>query len=353
MSTATDHRTHTDHRVDHAGDHRDDPAGPPLPAPRGPLSAALLAYLADPAGPGPDSTDDAPADVDPWGGDLQLALYAGYELHYRGFAGVDPDLEWDTALLRTRARLEGAFLSALRAELPGGADVEGEVAALLVEHVDAPGVSAHLRRSGELWQLREYVATRSVYHLKEADPQAWVIPRLSGAAKAALVTVEHDEYGAGRADAMHAELFAAMMRELGLSDRYGAHLEAAPAPMLAEVNLMSACGLRRSLRGALVGQFATVELTSSPGSERMLRAARRLGCGPATARFYDEHVEADAVHEQLLRHGVLRPLLAAEPELAADVVFGIQAANRIDGQLSAHLLGAWAGGRSALEHPLS
>ena len=54
-------------------------------------------------------------------------------------------------------------------------------------------------RGGELWQLREYVVHRSIYHLKEADPQAWVIPRLPPAAKAGLVTVEHDEYGAGDA----------------------------------------------------------------------------------------------------------------------------------------------------------
>jgi hypothetical protein len=54
-----------------------------------------------------------------------------------------------------------------------------------------------LRRTGKLWQLREYVVHCSLYHLKEADPQAWVVPRISGPAKAALVTVEHDEYGSG------------------------------------------------------------------------------------------------------------------------------------------------------------
>ncbi|GAA2625856.1 hypothetical protein GCM10010425_23090 [Streptomyces spororaveus] len=33
--------------------------------------------------------------ADPWGEDLQLALYMLYELHYRGFDGVDDARKWD------------------------------------------------------------------------------------------------------------------------------------------------------------------------------------------------------------------------------------------------------------------
>ena len=49
---------------------------------------------------------------------------------------------------------------------------------------------------------------RSVYHLKEADPSAWVLPRLTGPAKAALAELLYDEYGGGRAERLHAGLFA-------------------------------------------------------------------------------------------------------------------------------------------------
>jgi Iron-containing redox enzyme len=324
-------------------------SAPPLPSARGPLSTAVLDALAGRALPAVDT-----AGADPGGEDLQLALHCCYELHYRGFAGVDDACEWDPDLLRLRRGMEETFLRALRRDIGAGGDVDAEVEALLVEPVGpgAQGLSHHLQRDGELWQLREYVAHRSIYHLKEADPQAWVIPRLTGAAKAGLVTVEHDEYGAGDAARMHAGLFAAMMREFGLPDGDGALLEHAPAATLAEVNFMSLCGLRRGLRGALVGQFAMVELTSSPGSDRLVRAMRRLGCGPASIRFYDEHVEADAVHEQVIRHGVLAPMLAAEPHLAADVVFGIRAALLLADRFGAHLRECWAAGRSSLRRPL-
>ncbi|GAY09731.1 iron-containing redox enzyme family protein [Pseudonocardia sp. N23] len=330
-------------------DTRTDRSGPPLPEPRGPLSAAVVDALRG----GPVRAVDVDH-ADPYGDDLQLALHCCYELHYRGFDGADDELEWDPDLLRLRGALERAFLAALHTDVEPSDDVDAEVEALLVEPV-GPGVrglSHHLQREGTLAQLREYVAHRSVYHLKEADPQAWVIPRIGGAAKAGLVTVEHDEYGSGRPERMHSLLFAEMMTELGLSDAYGAHVDRVPGETLAEVNLMSLCGLHRSLRGASVGQFAMVELTSSPGSERLVRGMRRLGCGPAAIRFYDEHVEADAVHEQVVRRDVLAPLLAAEPGLAADVVFGIRASLLLGDRMQDRLLGSWERGESSLLRPL-
>jgi len=93
---------------------------------------------------------------------------------------------------------------------------------------------------------------------------------------------------------MHSTLFANMMRELRLCPAYGHYLDHVPGQTLAEVNLMSMCGLHRALRGALVGQFAMVELTSftrlGPAGQGN---AQGLGLGPAAIRFYDEHVEAE------------------------------------------------------------
>lgn len=315
---------------------------PMLPVPRGPLSEGVLSALRG-------NPTEVPA-VDgaaPYGDDLHLALYCCYELHYRGFDGVDDDREWDPALLMVRAELERVFLSALREDVPTGTDIDDELNGLLVENLDAFGISHYLRRRGELWQLREYVAHRSLYHLKEADPQTFVIPRLDGPPKAALVTVQHDEYGAGDPERTHSKLFADMMAELGLSDVYGAYVDSAPAAMLAEVNFMSLCGLHRGLRAALIGQFATVELTSSPGSDRLVKAMRRLGCGPAAIHFYAEHVEADAVHEQLIRREVITPLLRAEPELTADVVFGIRSSLFLAGRLEEYLFQHWRHGESS------
>ncbi|MFF4314770.1 iron-containing redox enzyme family protein [Streptomyces sp. 900105755] len=322
---------------------------PPLPEARGPLSAAVIAALrgADAAGV------PTPARCAPYGDDLQLALYVLYELHYQGFDGVPDDLEWDSGLLGVRAALEGRFLAALRTDVPvvEGADTAARALdELQVEPAADPGdsVSHFLQAEGGLRHLREYAAVRSLYHLKEADPHAWVIPRLRGRAKAAMVAVEYDEFGAGRADEIHAELFAALMADLGLDTTYGRYVDVAPAEALATVNLMSLLGLHRSLRAALVGHFAAVEVTSSPASRRLAEAMRRTGAGPAAVRFYTEHVEADAVHEQVVRHDVVGGLLESEPHLDADVVFGIRATGCLEDRLAARLLTPWREGTTAL-----
>ncbi|AZS88907.1 iron-containing redox enzyme family protein [Streptomyces griseoviridis] len=327
------------------------PAGPALPAARGPLSAGLLTALASPSDPPPDPGDVQ--DADPYGDDLQLALYALYELHYRGFAGVDDDREWDPALMPLRRALEERFLGALRADAPAGRSPDEAFALLLTEPAghDPSSVTHHLRDKGELWQLREYAAIRSLYHLKEADPHVWVLPRLRGRAKAGMVAVLYDEFGAGRAERVHARLFADLMADLGLVTTYGHYVDEAPGAMLAVVNLMSLLGLRRSLRGALTGHFAVVEVTSPPGSARLADAMRRTGAGEAAAHFYDEHVEADAVHEQVVRHEVVAGLLAEEPGLEQDVVFGIETTTLLEDRLGAHLLERWRDGRTALRAP--
>lgn len=322
-----------------------------LPRPRGPLSQAVVDVF---AGRAQAERLDRVGALDPYGDDLQLALYLCYELHYRSFPGVDPELEWDPDLLRFRRDLERPFLAALRAEVEGGDDVAGAMGALLVEPVGGHGPSHFLLQRGDRDQLREYVAHRSLYHLKEADPQAWVIPRLDGQAKASFVSVEHDEYGAGRGERLHARLFAEMMAALDLDPSYGRYVDVVPAVTLATVNAMSMFGLHRSLRGALVGQFASVEITSSPGAARLARAVQRInGDEPAGWTFYEEHVEADAVHEQVVRHGVVAALLAAEPELAADIVFGIQVDGLLEGRLGRHLLTTWEAGQSSLREPLA
>lgn len=328
----------------------------PLPRPRGPLSEAVVGalyygLLIPPAGPGT---------ADPYGEDLQLALHTCYELHYQGFARVDPCWEWEPELLRLRGAMERRFLAALRADLPGGDDVAAALDRLLAEPPDAEqgvadgphplGVTGHLRDEGELWQLREFLAHRSIYQLKEADPHAWVIPRLTGQAKASLVAVEYDEFGGGRGARMHSRLFADLLVDAGLDPAYGRYLDAAPAVTLATVNMMSLFGLHRSLRGALVGHFAAAEIGTPPSARRMARALERFGLDPG---FYTEHIEADAVHEQVLRHDVIGDLLAREPYLAADMVLGIQATEELETRLGAYLLDHWRTGRSSLRHELS
>ncbi len=328
---------------------------PLLPDPRGPLSGVVVELLGERLPSAYLTRIQLPlGEVDPFGIDLQLALYVCYELHYRGFADTDEKWEWNPALLDVRHRIEDRFLAAVRrlvGDIPHDASAQDELDRCESAPVDPTSLSVYMRDRATWPQMQEYFAHRSLYHLKEADPQSWVIPRLTGRAKAAFVAVEYDEYGGGGGyRTMHQRLFADLLGAAGMSDRYLHYLGNATGPTLAAVNLMSMFGLHRRLRGAAVGHFAATELTSSPASQRMVKGLNRLGAPVACVDFYREHVEADAVHEQVVRKEVVADLLSREPELDRDVVFGIRAFDAVEGMLATQMLSSWAAGCSSLRN---
>jgi hypothetical protein len=333
------------------------PPQPPaigLPAPRGATTAALLAALREPPHHLPPI---APPDgADPLGDeDLQLALYVCYELHYRGLPGVDERWEWAPSLLALRGALEQRFEAALRAAVgdvgPAPPAGDMDVALRAIEDADdGPSLSTYIEREATLEQVLEFMTHRSAYQLKEADPHSWAIPRLSGPPKAALVEIQADEYGGGRPERVHAQLFADAMAAAGLDPRYGAYVDVLPAATLATVNLMSLCGLHRRLRGAIVGHLALFEMTSSIPNRRYATGLRRLGLDAATP-FFDEHVEADAVHEAIAAVDLAGGLARAEPALAADILWGARAPALLDRRWADALLGAWTRGESSLRSP--
>ncbi|MFL0277333.1 iron-containing redox enzyme family protein [Mycobacterium sp. SMC-19] len=323
---------------------------PRLPAMCGPLSAAVCDLLRRPAGAVQKFISPS-TDTDPYGRDLHLALYVCYELHYRGFAGVDPGWEWDATLLDLRAKLEHAFLDAVRRDIgviPPHATANAEMDAAATEPMQGSGPSWYLRDQGTWEQAREYFVHRSLYHLKEGDPHAWIIPRLTGQAKASFVAIEFDEFGAGRGARVHQQLFADLLTAAGLDAGYLAYLDVVPAESLAVVNLMSLFGLHRRWRGAAAGHFAATEITSPPGSSRLVAALRRMGAPQPCVAFYAEHVEADAVHEQVVRNDVIGDLLEGNPHLETDVVFGIRALAAVESRLADLMTSAWSAGRSSL-----
>lgn len=299
-----------------------------------------------------DLTRVRPGSADPVGLDVQLALYVCYELAYRGFDGVDPRWEWDADLIGLRSRLEHVFLQHLHDSVgpADGVSAADELHRLSAEPDGVGGPAHFLHRHGTWEQMREYFVHRSIHRLKEADPQAWVIPRLTGQAKASLVAVEFDEYGAGRASRMDQRLYAELMAAADLDDAYLAYLGAVPAVSLTVVNLMSMFGLHRSLRGAAVGHFAAAEITSPPYSRRLADALTRMAAPCACTNFYREHATGP---EDGTAIEVVGDLLDAEPELNDDVVFGIRAHDLVENRLADHLMKSWAANQTSLLQPLS
>ncbi len=328
------------------------------PAARGPLSELLATELVRPVHALP--TVPPPTDLDAIRDeDLHLALYLLYELHYRGLPGVDDRWEWEPSVLALRGSLEAVFEDALldaapRAGVAVPAPGDMDVAMHALADADpSPSLAKHLERDGTREQLLEFLTHKSAYLLKEADPQAFSIPRLTGPPKAAMVEILADEYGGGRPERVHATLYAEMLEAVGLDPSYGAYLEHAPGVTLATVNLMSLFGLHRRLRGAAAGHLALYEMTSAVAARRNGAALRRLGFDDERAtEYFDEHVAADAVHESIALVDLAGGVVRHDPSAAAHVLWGAQCSVVVDGAMGRHVMDAWEAGRSSLRVPL-
>jgi hypothetical protein len=331
-----------------------------LPVARGPISSGVIEALAGRTALDVDAVlsqvGDLPERADLLtDDDVQLALWVLYELHYGGFDGVDPDLEWDPGLLRVRAALERPFEDELRRRAAPHVEAvlsaDGDLAERLFDlsaRFEGPSVSRYLHRQASLEQLAEFMVHRSVYQLKESDPHSWVIPRITGKPKAALVELQYDEYGGGRPERVHATMFGDSLEGMGLDRAYGAYVDRVPGYTLANNNLMSLLGLHRRLRGAAMGHLGAYEATSSLPCRKYAGGVRRLGLPEVVAAYFDEHVEADAVHEQLAFRDICAELVASGQAEERDVVLGAVACLLMDAVVGERMLADWEAGRSTL-----
>lgn len=206
--------------------------GMPMPRPRGPMSQLLGEALAGRSTAWADLLDCvrvvAPATLVA-DDDAQISLLVLYELHYRGIVGVCERWEWDPSLLAVRGVLKERFEAGIRARtVVPVLDDRGVAETLFNFTAPSPGrdagLAGFLAHQGTVENYREFLTHRSAYHLKEADPHTWAIPRLAGSVKAALVEVQSDEYGGGRSERMHCTLFADTMRALHLDPSYGRYI---------------------------------------------------------------------------------------------------------------------------------
>ncbi|ADG73380.1 conserved hypothetical protein [Cellulomonas flavigena DSM 20109] len=342
-------------------------AGPqspmPLPTPRGPVSDTLLRVLAGTTEPAALHEEVAGVLAAPTGSwlehdDVQLTLTCMYELHYRGLDGVDDDWEWQPDVLAARAELERAVEAELRERVRVDVPVDTSAGAVaqtlfaLAAADDGPSMSRWIARRAQRRHLEELLVHRSLYQLKEADPHTWSVPRLGGAPKVALMEIQSDEYGAGDPERQHAALFAQAMRGLGLDDTYGRYVDHVPAITLAHPNVMSMLGLHRRLRGAIVGHLAAFEMTSSIPNRLYGNGMRRVGLGEDVTEYFDEHVEADAVHEQIAGRDMAGRLVEQDPRLGGDVMWGAAVCLALDGWWAQHVLERWEAGEPSLREPL-
>ena len=73
-----------------------------------------------------------------------------------------------------------------------------------------------------------------------------------------------------------------------------------------------------------------------------------MGYGLDATAFFDEHVEADSIHEVIAANDLAGNLAHEGSQLAADILFGAYALDFLDRMFAAYVLGRWQKGESSL-----
>lgn len=313
----------------------DEQALAPPPAPRGPLSAALIGHLHHPDEVALPATV---ADRELFDADLQVTLHIVNTLQCRSYAGVTPavteTVEW-TALHRA---LLDWFETAVRARTgPGDLDVPIET---YVDHVLArPSVRLDEALAERPERIREVFVAKAPYLLHEADAHTLALARLEPRVQHPMAEIQAGEYGVGHRST-HAEVYRTCLSHLGISE--AAALDAADAPALAAANLTFLFASCHRLRGAAVGQLALFELDSVGPAERAKAAWDRAGLPEAARRWYDLHALADVEHARVVRGSLLPAVAAIGGDLATGFRFGVEATALLGEAVSAAHLRRWA-----------
>jgi hypothetical protein len=131
------------------------------------------------------------------------------------------------------------------------------------------------------------------------------------------------------------------MESVGLRSEYGAYVDDALPATLELNNALTMFGQHRRLRGAAMGHLAAFEMTSSLPARKISQGLTRLGLDGAMVAYYDEHVEADAIHEQVAAHDICGTLAEDEPDQVEPIMFGAFTCLDLESRVAVELFDVW------------
>jgi hypothetical protein len=233
---------------------------------------------------------------------------------------------------------------------PGGGRSEwlAELALGAHPHEDS-GWPQFIREQATLDQLREIVAQRSLFFLREPDPWIYALPTLSGQAKAGLIDLLLDEYGWGKLERMHSSVYSQLMEALGLDSHIDHYSATTSWQYLATLNHQWMLALTTEYSRRLLGTIYLTEADSPNAMTNYLAAWKRLGIeDPRILEFYEIHVQADENHRDVALHEVIEPVCALEDDAEREVAIGIFDGRTVEAEFARHLKQVFSRGETSL-----
>ncbi|AOK18348.1 spermidine/putrescine ABC transporter [Burkholderia cepacia] len=261
--------------------------------------------------------------------DVHRVLFALYDLHVADPATPAVANQFDPLLTGLRVTIERQWLAAEYQRI-GAAPVFDSPDAL----IDAlrGAVQAHAASHHPLFDMLETHATRAqlerffcsdtVLNVRFFDLIVMAMIGSQPEARKELASNFWDEVGRGDPQHSHVQMFRQLLTDVGImrsGDDFASQLT---WQGLRGYNLFMLCALNRQHYFKLLGVMAATELLDPPQYRKLIAGCRRLGLGPSTTRYYDEHITVDDVHGEGWLENVIRPLTKREPRAMSAVWVG-------------------------------
>lgn len=162
------------------------------------------------------------------------------------------------------------------------------------------------------WFLGQEVAGEAGFD----DLVAMTQVKLPTRAKLELARNYWDEMGQGNEGGMHGPMLEHLARELKLE------VPNVVWESLALGNLMVGLATNRHYAYHSIGALGAIELTAPTRAVRVNAGLKRLSVGGDVRRYFALHATLDVRHSEAWNREVLRPLVAACPELARPIAEG-------------------------------
>ena len=185
---------------------------------------------------------------------------------------------------------------------------------------------------------RDFLLQSSADLLAEASASAFGVIGAFGAPQSALFRILIDEFGYGAHDRKHSVLFQAVMRDFGLSDRYGAY-----APLFDTVSLElhnTIHWLFQNPRNVFLqtGFLLYAETAYQRSTADHFRYLREFH-PDADARYFSEHAHIDLHHTRMVIDNVVSAYVASYgAEAGAEIIAGAELTRATFARASAHML---------------
>jgi hypothetical protein len=241
-----------------------------------------------------------------------------------------PESDWESEIRAAAASavMEGHFLEAARAEVRAGAasaptDADGFIAWYEDLKVTGPGqghplfqwLADHADYDQMRWFVRQEVAGEAGFD----DLVALTQVRLLEQPKLELARNYWDEMGKGKAIGMHGPMLGELAKCLDVTYQADSHI-VWEARALSNVLVGLAANRRYAYHS--IGALGVIELTAPTRAGKVAEGLERLGLSKAATRYFRLHATLDLEHSAAWNREVLRPLVAAMPEVAQPIAEG-------------------------------